>query len=1165
MSSLHDLPASLRPVFETATFPLHAYLLDIVPFDDDENNAMCACFCTLRPGQSTVVYVKYEPWVYISVPSNWSRLKIQQLFGTVSSAIVRVCFERRHFFYGYQGSTPPTLFAKVFFATFKQMRTFLYKFKNSRDNALRQFKRSQTFPTVRKNDFKIDMVVGPDLMFQIDKNIKMSSWITVLAGTVVTDDPSTTATFAIRDGAIGPCEEPETSLPPLVVLSYDIETYSEDGVSFSDASNSADKVIQIGMVFQAYPGTNDDALKIVVCVGEPAPSTDSNTFYVGCQSEPLLFALFATLVRKYDPDVLIGYNTFNFDNNYIYDRQRLHHDRDHFSNQSRLTQVPCEWVIKELNSAAKGQNKFCYLSWPGRVTIDVWKEIKENETLPNYKLTTVSEKYLNDRKIDLNARDMFALAKKGDPASLKTIADYCAKDCVLPLRLIFKLNTLENASEMSAVSNTPMKDIFLRGQQVKIWNKLLRKALSEGYIVDSKFNPRPSEYEGASVLAPIAGYHPLICTLDFKSLYPSIMIAHNLCYTTYVYDERNVPADRGAYNTYLVNGKNNHFLKSERKKGILPDLLTDLLNARAQAKRDMKRATDPFVKKVMNGRQLALKIMCNSVYGFTGVVQGYLPCFQISTTTTCIGRSMIQASSTLARQSHAVVVYGDSVAGNTPLLLRIRGEIRVETIETLSSAEVLNKEVYTYTEKGWTLVKQVIRHRLAEHKRMLRVCTHTGIVDVTSDHSLINEDGVPIFPEDIIVGTTKLLQCYPGSNLSPPALEENEEVFVEGQLHAARAYYKMRTLGHQVDVRWKNGELYGLRARKNKSKGSNVVKKIIPLPHQEYVYDLTTENEHFQAGIGNTIVHNTDSIMIKWEDIPATFDGMRMCYDRGTALGGEISRYFDNETKTKGVIVLEFEKCCFPFLIFEEKKRYISNYYEHPDDEPKLDAKGVQMKRRDGTPLLVQLYRDIVGVIFPATRVLPKNPSELKGAILACIERTLQTVVTNELPLSMYTIRKTLRSNYKNNNIPHVRLADKIRERIRNGELCREMPQSGKGVEMVVIQKSGAQLFDRAEDPEWFVQHKNLKLDMTWYLQNMEKPIHKLISFIFQRDDRVKKLFERYKGEAYRVSHGLKKLDNFFAKTTTKPDKRKRAKRKPSGRGVQKKQQGINSYFTKKT
>jgi DNA polymerase delta subunit 1 len=118
------------------------------------------------------------------------------------------------------------------------------------------------------------------------------------------------------------------------------------------------------------------------------------------------------------------------------------------------------------------------------------------------------------------------------------------------------------------------------------------------------------------VIEPTRGfYKDPIATLDFASLYPSIMMAHNLCYSTLVpkwQKSQYKPEDI----TETPNG--DIFVKASKKKGILPMILEELLSARKRAKNELAKSTDPFEIAVLDGRQLALKVSANSVYGFTG-------------------------------------------------------------------------------------------------------------------------------------------------------------------------------------------------------------------------------------------------------------------------------------------------------------------------------------------------------------------------------------------------------------------------------------------------------------------------------------------------------------------------------------------------------------------
>merc|ERR1712226_1541960 len=95
------------------------------------------------------------------------------------------------------------------------------------------------------------------------------------------------------------------------------------------------------------------------------------------------------------------------------------------------------------------------------------------------------------------------------------------------------------------------------------------------------------------------------------------------------------------------------FVKSSVRRGLLPEILQDLLSARKKAKKDLKKETDPLKKRVLDGRQLALKISANSVYGFTGAQVGKLPCLEISSSVTGFGRQMIEQTKQYVEENYA--------------------------------------------------------------------------------------------------------------------------------------------------------------------------------------------------------------------------------------------------------------------------------------------------------------------------------------------------------------------------------------------------------------------------------------------------------------------------------------------------------------------------------
>ena len=306
----------------------------------------------------------------------------------------------------------------------------------------------------------------------------------------------------------------------------------------------------------------------------------------------------------------------------------------------------------------------------GRLVFDMIKYMRRNHKFSSYTLNAVSAHFLGQQKEDVHYSIISDL-QNGTADDRRRLAVYCIKDALLPQRLMNKLYVLINYIEMARVTGVPLDYLNSRGQQIKVMSMLLRKCRLKGDLViptpKRKGGGGDATFEGATVLEPKKGfYRDPIATLDFASLYPSIMQAHNLCYSTLLTHAQTKELDESQY-TKTPNG--HYFVNQSVRPGILPEILGELLSARKRAKKDMKAAKDPLTKSVMNGRQLALKVSANSVYGFTGATVGQLPCLQISSSVTAFGRVMIdktkervETTFTIANgyPADAVVIYGDT-------------------------------------------------------------------------------------------------------------------------------------------------------------------------------------------------------------------------------------------------------------------------------------------------------------------------------------------------------------------------------------------------------------------------------------------------------------------------------------------------------------------------
>jgi DNA polymerase elongation subunit (family B) len=268
-----------------------------------------------------------------------------------------------------------------------------------------------------------------------------------------------------------------------------------------------------------------------------------------------------------------------------------------------------------------------------------------------------------DASGDNNYRKLFRLYDES-PSARTAIALYCQVDCDLVVMLLDRLNVVANTIQMSQVCNTLPDDVCNRGQQIKTYNLISRFASARNYVLNVRetgWDPNAT-YEGATVLEPVPGYYQVpVATLDFASLYPSLMRGYNLCHSSLVLDKEyeNVPGVK--YSRYDIAGRTWTF--QESTPGVLPEILTSLLEARRAKKREMKQyPKGSFEHRLCDGAQLALKVSCNSVYGFCGVLtNGMYPCMPVAVATTFNGRRAIEMTKSFMEEKYdATVVYGDT-------------------------------------------------------------------------------------------------------------------------------------------------------------------------------------------------------------------------------------------------------------------------------------------------------------------------------------------------------------------------------------------------------------------------------------------------------------------------------------------------------------------------
>src|SRR5210317_970527 len=445
-------------------------------------------------------------------------------------------------------------------------------------------------------------------------------------------------------------------LAPFVVGSFDIECNSSTG-KFPDAEVPGDACFQIAISLCKF-GTDEPYEKVCLCY-KKTEGPDVISF----ETEREMLEAFHKYLHDKNIDIITGWNIFGFDLEYIYKRARHCGCDPKFFKLGRLNDESCQLTLKKLSSSALGDNFLKLLPMSGRFIFDMFHEVKKGYKLDSYSLNNVSKLYLGNQKIDMSPKEMFARYAEGDPIKLREVAEYCVKDTLLPHKLMKKMCILLNLLEMAKATWVPMCFLVERGQQIKVFSQLSKKAREMGFMIPTiRYGQLPEEqYEGATVLEAQKGaYYTPITALDFEALYPSIMMAHNLCYSSYVMNEKdygNIPGV--TYETFQIKDKTYKF--AQDVPSLLPSILLELKQFRKKAKKDMASATG-YMKEVYNGKQLAYKISMNSVYGFTGAGKGILPCVPIASATTFRGRAMIEETKTYVEANFpgAKVRYGDT-------------------------------------------------------------------------------------------------------------------------------------------------------------------------------------------------------------------------------------------------------------------------------------------------------------------------------------------------------------------------------------------------------------------------------------------------------------------------------------------------------------------------
>ncbi len=548
----------------------------------------------------------------------------------------------------------------------------------------------------------------------------------------------------------------------------------------------------------------------------------------------------------------------------------------------------------------------------------------------------------------------------------------------------------------------------------------------------------------------------------------------------------------------LNNDSRVEILKTE-----YPDIFTDIDKVTANKKKDTENNFDKIVEldelnKVFDKTQLAIKVNANSMYGAMGVKKGFLPLLPGAMCVTYKGRCSIEfISNYIPKRWNGESVYGDSVTGDTPIILKKNGKTNIFRIDEIvehwvpyenfkkgenlrdKQQSMVNCKVWTYNK--WSELIRVIRHKC--NKKMYRVFTKNGCVDVTEDHSLITKDFKLIKPTDVFKDV-ELLTSFPNINKKNIIMDDYSNYGFEDKVECQKIYYIAKSLNYNVGVEYVDNKYY---LNINNEDEDCRVLKIVEIPHEEdvFVYDLETSEGVFQAGIGNIVVKNTDSNHVFFPHIKNNEDATKLA-DEIIKEMGTLTHFFPQP------MALDFEKVYEKYIILT-KKRYIAKIANKYGKIIGITKRGCVLVRRDNCKALRNMFQTTVDMLLDdELEKLPRK--QYNELILDKVVEMVNDIFQWKYSYKTYTVTKGLsKMDYKSKTIPaHAQLAFRMKER--GVDI-----NAGARIEFIYTTKNRGKKNitqgDKVEDIDYFSKWRTiLRLDYLYYLEKqIVKPMDELL------------------------------------------------------------------------
>ncbi|EDY36587.1 DNA polymerase family B [Aciduliprofundum boonei T469] len=336
---------------------------------------------------------------------------------------------------------------------------------------------------------------------------------------------------------------------------------------------------------------------------------------------------FLEMIWKEDPDIITGYNIDGYDLELLSERYKKY---------------GMDFLIgRDKSKPQRIVGQFWRLH--GRVIEDAWWAVKKELRLKQETLQAVAMHLFGEGKLDV---DRTNIDEEWEKDKGKVI-EYCKKDAELALRILLQIGIINKYLDLATVTKFPLEDVIHSGTSTWVDSLLIREADRHNIGVPLQGQERKSrKIEGGYVHTIEPGLYHWVCVLDFKSMYPSIIIKYNICFTTLSKDGD------------IVSPTGVRFLSKEKREGLIPKLLAELMKKRDELKRKMKE--DPDNRDYYDGLQKAVKILMNTFYGVLASSFYRFTNPDIGASITAFARDTIKRIIAELESEGIKVVYGDT-------------------------------------------------------------------------------------------------------------------------------------------------------------------------------------------------------------------------------------------------------------------------------------------------------------------------------------------------------------------------------------------------------------------------------------------------------------------------------------------------------------------------